>query len=430
MRLVRSLREATENLLVRKTRSLLAALGIIFGVASVICMLSISEVARRDVIGRIERLGLRNVILDSVKPERIRKQEEQDADESWFAKYGLTLDDLDLIRDTLMRAEDGATPVVTAVVPTRIMLEDVQAGATTSDINVVATTPEFTDVMNHPVKSGRFLCEVDESATAAVCVLGADAARELFPLANAVGQVVEIGGRHFRVVGVMERRGATGSTGILSNPDNTAWIPFASSFARFGRLQTRSGQGTSEAIEVEVHRAIVQVAEGGNLASVASVARHLVDERHPQDDVSITIPHALLREQRQAERIFRWVMASLAAISLIVGGVGIMNIMLANMAERRHEIGLRRALGATRSEILKLFVSESTVLCLLGGVVGVGLGVGLAMVVGQLAQWTVVLQPLSFPLGVAVSVATGLLFGTLPALKAARLDPVLALRVE
>ena len=239
-----------------------------------------------------------------------------------------------------------------------------------------------------------------------------------------------IGGIHFRVVGVMQRKGATGTAGVLSNPDDTAWIPFSSSFARFGRLQVRSHQGTQEAVEVEVNRAVVQVAAGASLERVAAVCERLASERHPRNDVAITVPSSLLREQRQAERIFRWVMGSLAAISLLVGGVGIMNIMLANMAERRHEIGLRRALGATRAEIVRLFVSESTVLCLAGGVLGVALGIGLATVVGQLAQWTVILSPLSFPLGIVVSVATGVIFGTLPALKAARLDPVLALRVE
>lgn len=427
---IRSLREAAGNLLVHKTRSFLAVLGIVFGVASVICMLSISEVARRDVVGRIERMGLRNVILDSVKPERIRKREEQDQQDSWIAKYGLSLQDLDVLRATLGSEGPHGLGVVSAIVPMRIMLEDVKAGAELADINVVATTPEYDEVMNHAVREGRFLTEVDESATSAVCVLGAEAARTLFPLANALEQVVQVGGVHFRVVGVMERHGTTGSIGILSNPDNTAWIPFASSFARFGRLQFRSSQGTSEAVEVELHRAVVQVAEGQSLSAVASVGRRLIDERHPTNDVTITIPHALLREHRQAENIFRWVMGSLAAISLLVGGVGIMNIMLANMAERRSEIGLRRALGATQSEILRLFVSESAVLCLTGGVLGVGLGVGLAMLVGQLAGWTVVVHPLSLPLGVAVSVATGILFGTLPAIQAARLDPVLALRVE
>jgi putative ABC transport system permease protein len=228
----------------------------------------------------------------------------------------------------------------------------------------------------------------------------------------------------------MDRKGQTGSAGVLSNPDNTAWIPFQSSFARFGRLQVRQGKGTSEAVEVEVNRAVVRVSEGVDLHTVASAARRLAREKHRNADVVVTIPYQLLKEHQQAERIFRWVMGSLAAISLLVGGIGIMNIMLANMAERRQEVGLRRALGATQGDIVRLFLSESAVICLLGGVLGVGLGVGLAVLIGQLAQWTVALQPLSFPLGVLVSLATGILFGTFPALKAARLDPMLALRVE
>ncbi len=422
MNLLRLAREAWANLLLHKTRSGLAALGVIFGVASVICMLSISEVARRDVIGRIERLGVRNVVIDSIKPERIRKREKGDTSQSWVARYGLTREDVKVLISNV--------PEIEAVVPMRIMLEDVRANLVISDINVVATTPDYAWVMDHAVKQGRFLSQVDDARSQPVCVLGADAARTLFPLASPIDQVVQIGARHFRVIGVLERKGQTGASGILSNPDNTAWIPLSTSFARFGKLQTRRSGGASEATEVEINRAIVRVRDDVPLAPVASIVRNLANRRHKQNDLAVTIPHALLREQRQAERIFRWVMGSLAAISLLVGGVGIMNIMLANMAERRSEIGLRRALGATRDDILCLFVSESTLLCCLGGVLGVGLGALLAQLVGSLAQWTVVFQPISFPLGIVVSVFTGLVFGTLPAIKAARLDPVLALRVE
>ncbi len=422
MPLLELAQEAWRNLLLHKLRSGLAALGIIFGVASVICMLSISEVARRDVIDRIERMGLRNVILDSVKPERLRRQEQRDSDQSWFARYGLTREDLALLEDNL--------PELEAIVPLRVLLEDVHSRAETADVNVVATTTEYPRVMSCAVRQGRFLSEVDDARAQAVCVLGTDAARRLFPLATPIGEVVEIGNQHFTVVGVMERMGQTGSSGILSNPDNAAWIPLRTSFARFGRRQVRSGSGSYEATEVEVSRAVLSVRQGLPLGPVAAIARKLVDQRHRQEDVSVTIPHSLLREQRQAERIFRWVMGSLAAISLLVGGVGIMNIMLANTAERRSEIGLRRALGATQGDVVRLFVSESTVLCCLGGVLGVGLGALLAYLVGSLAQWTVAFQPVSFPLGIAVSVLTGLLFGTLPAVRAARMDPVLALRVE
>lgn len=429
MKLLPRLREATGNLLLHKTRSFLAALGIIFGVASVICMLSISEVARRDVIGRIERLGLRNIIVDSVKPERIRNQEDR-TEQSYYARYGITRDDLKLLSGTL-QADHGGTGAVSAIVPMRILLEDVRAGSKLADINVVATLPEYSSVMSHQVNLGRFLTASDEARTAAVCVLGAEAARKLFPLASPLGQVVKVGSIHLRVVGVMEPIGQTGgASGILANPDNSAWMPFSTSFTRFGSMKISHSGSNSEAVQLEVHRAILQVADQVDLEAVAGVARNLVKEHHRQPDVAITIPYALLQEQRQAERIFRWVMGSLAAISLLVGGVGIMNIMLANMAERRQEIGLRRALGANQGDIVRLFVSESTVICLIGGILGVGLGVGLAMLVGQLAQWTVVLQPLSFPLGVAVSLFTGLLFGTFPAIRAARLDPVLALRVE
>ncbi len=414
--------EAWQNLMLHKTRSFLAALGIIFGVASVICMLSISEVARRDVIGRIERMGLHNLILDSVKPEDIRKQERQRSEDSWVARFGMTRLDLDILKETV--------PEIESIVPMRVMLSDVYANLQLSDINVVATTPEYTEVMEHHVASGRFLAAADEANASAVCVLGADAARKLFPLSSAVDEVVKIGGAHFKVVGVMPRKGQTGSGGILSNPDNAAYIPFATSFARFGKLQTRGGQGVSEATELEVNRAVLRVRDGKPLKLVAQAAQNLMRQRHRQDDVAVTIPFSLLKEHKQAEQIFRWVMGSLAAISLLVGGIGIMNIMLANMAERRQEIGLRRALGATRRDIVRLFVGESALLCCLGGAIGVGTGAALAVAVGSLADWTVAFQPLSFPLGIIVSVLTGLIFGTVPAINAARLDPVLALRAE
>ncbi len=422
MSLLERAKEAWGNLFLHKARSGLAALGIIFGVASVICMLSISEVARRDVIERIERMGMRNVLLDSVKPERLRRQEEQDSGQSWVARYGLTREDLEVLSDNV--------PELEAIVPMRIMLEGVQSRLESADINVVGTTADYPSVMDHRLLEGRFLSAVDDARGQAVCVLGADARRRLFPLSAALGEVIEIGGQHFTVIGVMQRMGQTGSSGILSNPDNAAWIPLNTSFARFGTRQVRQGGGTTEATEIEVNRAVLRVGGDLPLGPVAAIARNLVERRHKQDDVTVTIPVALLREQRQAERIFKWVMGALAAISLLVGGVGIMNIMLANMAERRSEIGLRRALGATRGDVVWLFVSESTLLCGLGGVLGVGLGIGLAHTVGSLAQWTVVFHPLSFPLGLAVSVFTGLVFGTIPAVAAARMDPVLALRVE
>ncbi|MBU0756073.1 MAG: ABC transporter permease, partial [Planctomycetes bacterium] len=321
-------------------------------------------------------------------------------------------------------------PAVETVVPMRILLKDVSAGLKKTDIAVVATTPDYPRILEHPIQRGRFITAVDEARAVPTCALGFDAAKTLFPLSSPLGQTVKIEGLPFKVAGVMTRKGQTGSHGVLSNPDNTAYISFDTSFARFGELQVREGQGTQEATKVEMNRAVLRIIDPDLLQPVAQAARNLMEMRHKQQDVTVSIPFALLQERKEAESIFLWVMGSLAAVSLLVGGIGIMNIMLANVAERRQEIGLRRALGATQGEVLKLFICESTLLCSLGGLLGLTVGVGMAYTVGSLAQWAVYFQPFAFVLGIAVAVLAGLAFGTLPALQAAKMDPVLALRTE
>jgi putative ABC transport system permease protein len=416
------LTEALQNLLLHKARSGLAMIGILFGVASVICMVSISEVARRDVISRIERMGLHNVIIDSVKPEDVRQQEKTAGSQSWYSSYGVTRADLKILRESL--------PAIATVVPMRVLLKDVTSGLKKVDVAVVATTPDYPRIMEHPLARGRFITAADEARGFPAVVLGADAAKNLFPLTDAVGRLIKVESLPFKVVGVMTRKGQTGAHAVLSNPDNTAYISFETSFARFGALQVRQGQGSTEATKLEMNRAVVRVHNSDELKPVAAAIDHSLSARHNKRDIEISIPHALLAEHRRAEGIFRWVMGSLAAISLLVGGIGIMNIMLANVAERRQEIGVRRALGALQTDIVRLFLCESLLLCSLGGLFGLALGAGLANTVGSLAQWTVYFQPAAFPLGFGVAIVVGLVFGTLPALKAARLDPVLALRAE
>src|SRR5262245_13245737 len=307
---MKMLLEALRNLLLHKTRSLLAGLGIIFGVASVICMVSISEVARRDVISRIERLGLRNVILDSVKPDEVRQKEKASTQQSWYSSYGITRAELQTLRTSL--------PAIEAIVPLRVLLKDVTSGLQKTDVAVVATTPEYPEVMEHPLERGRFIVAADQARGFPSCVLGSEAAKKLFPLTDPIGRTVKIEGNPFEVVGVMTRKGQTGSHTVLSNPDNTAYISFDTSFARFGDLQIRQGQGTSEATKLEINRAVLRVQDTSDLTPVARAATHLVRMRHAQTDVEVSIPHALLEEHRRAESIFRWVMGSLAAISLLV----------------------------------------------------------------------------------------------------------------
>ncbi len=415
-------REAWRNLLLHRSRSALAILGIIFGVASVICMTSISEVARRDVTSRIERLGLRNVIVDSIKPQAVADEERRDTGASRIARYGVTRADLEVLKASL--------PQIETVLPIRILSQDLYAGLKKAEAAVAATTPDYPRVMEHAISRGRFLTAMDESRCLPVCVLGYETARALFPLEDPLDRFVKIGSLPFRVVGILSLKGQTGTGSALSNPDQTVFLPFSSSFARFGSLQIRVGQGSQEATQIEVHRTVLRVADRALLAPVAQATLNLMRKRHQAGDVEVSLPYALLEEHRRSERIFLWVMGSIAAISLLVGGIGIMNIMLANVAERRPEIGLRRALGATQGEVLRLFLGESILLCAVGGVLGLGAGIGLARAVGALAGWTVAFQPLTFPLGLAVAMLAGLLFGTLPARRAARLDPVLALRSE
>lgn len=417
--------EAIGNLLLHKTRSLLAALGIIFGVASVICMLSISEVARQDVVQRIERMGVNNIILDTVEPEEIRaanraRLSDNNETETKFVKFGVTQQDLKTLSTNVDAIRD--------IVPMATRTVDVFGNQKNANSNAVGTTPNYPDVMDHQIRAGRFISAIDEKNQSAICVLGYTTARELFPLISPIGEVIKLEGIYFTVVGVLEQKGETGAAGKLDDPDKSVYIPYATAFSRFGLGNDPSAFQLDQ--PVEVNRAVLRVDDTSMLEPVSQIASNMLDRLHRHDDFSVTIPSSLLKEQKQSEQIFRWVMGSLAAISLLVGGIGIMNIMLANTTERKSEIGLRRALGAKRSDIVSLFVSESLLLCIIGGAIGVAVGYGLAQLIGQLADWTVVYHTWSVPLGIIVSAIVGLIFGTVPALRAAQQDPVLALRSE
>ena len=425
MKLFSLITEALGNLMLHKTRSLLAALGIIFGVASVICMLSISEVARQDVVQRIQRMGINNLILDTVEPEEARasqraRDNRASNDETKAFKYGITRQDLKILSKNV--------DAIRQIVPMATKSIDVSSTKKTANSTMIGTTPNYTEVMSHPVRDGRFLTDVDEKNLSMVCVLGNKTARELFPLANPIGQVVKLEGMYFTVVGVMELKGETGTAGKTSDPDKSVYLPYETAFIRFGLDDDPTVFSSKQ--NVEINRAILQLGDTEMLTPVSQIANNMLDRLHTSDDFSVTVPHTLLNELKESEKIFRWVMGSLAAISLLVGGIGIMNIMLANTTERKSEIGLRRALGARRGDIVSLFLSESLLLCLIGGAIGVAVGFGLAQLIGSLAEWTVVYHGWSIPLGIVVSAVVGLIFGTIPALRAARQDPVLALRSE
>jgi len=424
MTLLETARLALRSLSLQKFRALLTTLGIVIGVAAVIAMLSISEGARLETLAQIRVMGVNNVRIRSVKPVITeRKKEEQAQQQSWVFRYGVKQSELAHLKQIAPDIED--------VVPIREVRKDVWARDIKTDIRVVGTTPELARVLGYRAEHGRFLGALDERDRRRVCVLGSEARRKLFRYRSWVDQDVKVGDAYFRVVGVMEDKAIKSSGSIqLTNLNNQIYVPYATVMSVFGATSVKESQGTWEAISVEVDEAILRVKSEEAIVTVGRTLARALSRTHPLNDYEVVVPLELLRQSQKTQRTFTIVMASIAALSLLVGGIGIMNIMLANVAERRKEIGTRRALGALRRDIRRQFLMESVVLSMLGGLAGVLLGAGGSRVIQLAAGWPTVVSPVAVVLAFVVAAATGIAFGTFPAIKAASVDPIVALRDE
>ncbi len=423
MTLLETARLALRSLSLQKFRAVLTALGIVIGVAAVIAMLSISEGARLETLQQIRVMGVNNVRIRSVKPVIVERKKEEQANQNWVFQYGVKRDELKHMREL--------SPEIAEIVPVREVRKDVWSKDIKTDIRVVGTTPELADVLGYRADMGRFLCALDERDRRSVCVLGADARRKLFRYTSWQGEHVKVGEDYFRVVGVMEDKAIKSSGAIqLANLNNQIYVPYTTVMAVFGATSVKESQGTWEAISVEVDEAILRVKSEDAIVPVGRTLKRALERNHPLNDFEVVVPLELLRQSQKTQRTFTIVMASIAALSLLVGGIGIMNIMLANVAERRKEIGTRRALGALRRDIRRQFLMESLVLSLLGGLAGVALGAGGSRVIQLAAGWPTVVSPVAVVLAFVVAAATGIAFGTFPAIKAASVDPIVALRDE
>ncbi len=424
MSLLETARLALRTLGLQKTRAVLTTLGIVIGVAAVIAMLSISDGARLETLEQIRVLGVNNVRIRSVKPVITeRKQEEQSRQEGWVFSYGVRRRELDHFREL--------SPAIIEVVPIREVRKDVWARDVKTDIRVVGTTPDYARVLDYRPHAGRFLTPLDEREARKVCVLGAEARRKLFRTRPWKGEDVKVGAQYFRVVGIMEDKAVRGGSSIsVTDLNNQIYVPYSAVMETFGNVSIRGSQGSMEAIRVEVDEAIVRVRDEESITPVGRLLKRALERVHPLGDFEVVVPLELLRQSQRTQRTFTVVMASIAALSLLVGGIGIMNIMLANVAERRKEIGTRRALGARRRDIRLQFLMESVTLSLLGGAAGIVLGVAGSRVIQAAAGWPTVVSGLAVVLAFAVAAATGIAFGTFPAIKAASVDPIVALREE
>ncbi len=405
-------------------RSLLATLGIVLGIAAVVAMLAIGEGGRREALRQIESQGVDNSRLRSIKPAEGNVQE---SSRSFTLPYGITQADFDHIRNVFEN--------VRLLVPVMDVRRDIYQGQNTTDIEPVATIPEFLEATRCRLvdQRSRFLTPSDGKVLDPVCVVGVKAARRLFGHQDPIGKTVVIGNVSFRVVGLMESPNGGRLAGQYEL-NHIVCMPLETARSLWGGITIRMGRGVAEQVDYDF--LYVAAKEVDAIPGTAGRLRAYLKSVHTQSDYEVQVPYELLMSTRKTQRIFTIVMTSIAAISLLVGGIGIMNIMLANIFERTREIGVRRALGARKRDILWQFLAESVLLTSIGGALGVGLGIVTASVAEMVSRMggetglTAVVTSESLIIALLVSVVTGITFGTHPAWKAAQLDPLTALRHE
>jgi putative ABC transport system permease protein len=422
-RLFYVIRLSVRNLLVHGLRSSLTMLGIVFGVASVIVMLAVGEAAQYEVIQQIQELGATNIIVRSVKP----LDEDKDQGSEDFFTYGLTRSDMDRIAATI--------PTVRNVTPLREFRHDVRRFDHKLDARVVSVLPEYLKLNGLKMARGRFLTELENERFENVAVLGAETAEILFPLENPVGQTLFVADKNyflvFRVVGVTERRAAPGNIGSsLSGQDynRDVYIPFDTDRVCFGSVLMSFKSGNFKGEKLEISQITLQVDSMEHVKRTAELIQGALDQYHPHKDFEVIVPLDLLERAEKTQQIFTYVLGAIASISLVVGGIGIMNIMLATVTERTSEIGIRMAVGARSRDIAVQFLVETMTLSGVGGLFGVGLGIVVSLIVNYSFHFPPILRLWSILLAFGVSVAVGLIFGTYPAIRASRLDPIEAIR--
>jgi putative ABC transport system permease protein len=408
-----------KSIWLNRLRSFLTALGVIFGVASVVSMLAIGEGASYEAQEQIRKLGSQNIILESVKPPD--GQGSSAESRSIVLEYGLTARDMTQIRQTV--------PGIEVVVPSRILTENIWNFDRSVDGQILGVLPIYPEMRNRKVSHGRFFNDMEMDAKLPVCVLNETAAHSLFPLTTPTGKSIRIKGYYYKILGILDNEGQRiGGEGGGSGDDCQVLIPFSTLMDQYGETFFRFRSGSFEAEKVEFHEAVIRVQDVTQVETRASAIRQILTSNHKKEDWRMVVPVELLRQAERTKRIFSIVLGSIAAISLLVGGIGIMNIMLASVTERTREIGIRRAMGARQTDIVVQFLIETVLLSGAGGIIGVVLGVSIPIAVQHFAGVTTVVKVWSPALAFLISVFTGIAFGIYPARRAAQMNPVEALR--
>jgi putative ABC transport system permease protein len=420
------LRLGLKSLMLHKLRSLLAVLGIMIGIAAMIAMVTIGEGSKQEALDQIKRLGATNIIVRSVKPP-----DDSSTQTRRILEYGLVYEDFD--RFTRVSTVWRGLPMRTFPYEVRYLARKV-------DGRVVATTPMYAEMNQLRLSRGRFLTDSDEELIKNVAVIGSHTAEALFGFEDAMGKVVKINNHYYKVVGVMLRRTPTAGAGgsqAAEDFNDDVYIPLSTCRARFGETILNRQSGTFSAERVELRQITLSVHDTSEVRGTAQIVETLLKKYHKRPDWALTVPLDLLEEAERTRRLFNMLLGSIASIALLVGGIGIMNIMLATVTERTREIGIRRALGAKQRDITVQFLIEAVLLTGLGGLIGLVLGLvapeGIRMVAEHFFNSDVVRTKINFwslPIAIGFSIAVGIVFGLYPAQRAAQMDPIEALRHE
>jgi len=407
-----NIRLAIGGLIDHKIRSFLTMLGIIFGVASVIAMLSIGEGAKREAIAKYQDLGVNNII--------IREKKLSDAElEEVRAKFsqGLSIRDANAIKEIV--------PNVTMIASQAEKSTEVKYTDKSTKSTVIGVTANYLEMMNYRVGKGEMINDHHYNLKLKVCVLGAGVAGSLFGYEDPIGQMIKVEDQWLEVIGVLESKSLfTETVGELAARDlNTdVFIPLSTFLNRLTRENILTG---------EIQQITAQVDNSNTLVEASGLINEILKRHHfNNNDYNIVIPYELLKQEEKERQIYNILLGAIAAISLIVGGIGIMNIMLATVMERTREIGTRRAIGARKSDIMSQFVTEAVAISVVGGIIGVFFGIALSLSVTLFTEITTYIRFYSILLAFTFSVLVGIGFGYLPAKNAANLNPVDSMRYE
>ncbi len=418
-RIARNIWLGIENLLLHKLRSFLTMLGVVFGVGSVVAMLSVGEGASKEALEQIRKLGSNNIIISS------RKSAEEEAtttQHSHMSIYGLTYEDYRRIASSFNNIQQTA--------PVKLTRKDTRVRTRELELRIVGTTPEWFKLVPREILAGRVLIPSDQEKQAPVAVLTEFGVRKILATESTVGQTVRIGSDQFEVVGIVKSE--SGQAGNIQIPDQNvdAYIPIEVSKLFFGDIFTKRTSGGDEREMVELHQVIAQVDDPKKVEAVAAGIERMLEKFHKKKDYTVSVPLALLKQAEATKKRFNIVLGSIAGISLLVGGIGIMNIMLASVTERTREIGIRRAIGAKRRQIVVQFLIETVVLSTFGGLIGLGMGTLIPFLITYFSGMITVITLKGILLPLLISMTIGILFGLYPAVHAAKVDPIVALRHE